>query len=81
MAHPLTQYRLDRDLTQQALAINFETTRATINRWENGTRKITAEKAIEIEAKTNGRIKRAELRPDLFSKGREKPKEKQRSTA
>ena len=32
---------------------------------KKGTR-ITAERAMEIEAATNGEIKRAELRPDLF---------------
>ena len=66
MEHPLTQYRRERDMTQPALATILETTRATINRWESGARKITAEKAIEIEQKTKGRVKRAELRPDLF---------------
>jgi DNA-binding transcriptional regulator YdaS (Cro superfamily) len=70
--HPLTHYRQQTGMTQQALAVQLDTTRATINRWESGVRTITAEKSVEIETRTKGRISRAELRPDLFKKNARK---------
>jgi len=35
--------------------------------WCSGRRKIGAERAIQIEAVTNGALRREQLRPDLFS--------------
>jgi transcriptional regulator with XRE-family HTH domain len=38
MVHPLKQYRDDNGLTQPALAEQLGVTKATISRWESGTR-------------------------------------------
>lgn len=35
--------------------------------WANGTRRVTAERAVEIERITEGELTRSTLRPDLFS--------------
>jgi DNA-binding transcriptional regulator YdaS (Cro superfamily) len=34
--------------------------------WLNGDRPIGAERAVEIERRTKGQIKREDLRPELF---------------
>jgi hypothetical protein len=37
-----------------------------VGHWIAGRHRITAERAIQIEAATDGAVTRAELRPDLF---------------
>ena len=55
-------------LTQEQFAKQVGVTQAAVCQWLSGAR-ITAERAIDIEKKTAGAVKRHELRPDLFSKG------------
>lgn len=42
--------------------------RAQIHRYLTGRRRITAERAVQIEGVTEGKVTRHELRPDLFGK-------------
>lgn len=39
----------------------------TVCRWETGQLRVTAERAVEIEAVTGGEVRREVLRPDLFA--------------
>lgn len=56
-------------LTQDQLAALLGVSRATVNRWENGIRKIDEEKLPEVAEKTG--IAPALLRPDLAKLMRE----------
>lgn len=63
--HPLKAFR-DRQeprLSQERLADLLGVSRATVNRWETGARKIDDEQLPAIAEKTG--IAPAELRPDL----------------
>lgn len=61
--HPLTAFRHDQALSQEALAEMLGVSRVTVTRWERGTRKIKADKLSVIARKTG--IPAGELRPDL----------------
>lgn len=62
----LTQYREKRTLSQQALADALGVSRQMIGMIEGGRRKITAEFAVQINAKLG--IPLARLRPDLWGR-------------
>lgn len=64
-SHPLKTYREQQDppLTQEDLARLLGVTKATISRWESGSRKVDAEKLPEVSEKTG--IAAPMLRPDL----------------
>ena len=64
--HILKQWRLDNDLTAEAAGRLIGTTRQGWSRFENGTRKVSHLKVLEIERVTN--ISRHDLRPDIFGK-------------
>ena len=64
--HPLRLFRLEYDLTLQAMAEALDISTPTLSRIETGKRRCTAEMAIKIEAVTKGRIDRSDLRPDLW---------------
>ena len=51
-------------MTQAELARLAEVNKATVSRWTRG--RITAERAIKIEGATEQRIRRSDLRPDLW---------------
>lgn len=52
--------------TQVELAKALGVSQGLVGHWVNGRRRITAERAIEIETATGGAVSRADLRPDLF---------------
>jgi DNA-binding transcriptional regulator YdaS (Cro superfamily) len=54
--------------TQVELAKLLNVTQGLISQWVRGETKITAERAIQIEKATKGKVSRAELRPDIFGK-------------
>lgn len=63
--HPLRDYRERQTppLTQEQLAKQLGTTKATVSRWETGERKPEPEELPKIEAKTG--IPPRLLRPDI----------------
>ena len=66
--HPLRAFRLQTDLSLQAVAKALNVSVATISRIETGNRRCTAEMALRIERITQGIVHRAMLRPDLWGR-------------
>lgn len=64
MKSPLTQFREDNKLTLEAFGALLHVHKVTILRWE--TDGVPAERAVEIEKVTKGKLTRQQLRPDLF---------------
>jgi len=54
--------------TQVGLAEKLGVTQGLVHQWLRGLTRITAERAIEIERATGGKVTREELRPDVFGK-------------
>lgn len=52
--------------TQTEFAKRLGVSQGLINQWLTGKTKITAERAVAIEHETGGKIRRHELRPDLY---------------
>lgn len=63
MSQALKQYRLDRKMTQEALAEKLGVTSISVSRWETGERKISKDLLPKISEATG--IAPTELRPDL----------------
>ena len=53
-------------MSRAELAEAMNVTDGLVSHWTTGRVKISAERAIEIERVTSGRISRATLRPDVF---------------
>ncbi len=53
-------------LSQMQLARACGVTKGQVGHWVKGRQRITAERAVQIEQVTGGRIPRTKLRPDLF---------------
>jgi DNA-binding transcriptional regulator YdaS (Cro superfamily) len=49
--------------TGRAIGVTHE----AVRHWIRGSNRITAERALQIEAATAGAVTRADLRPDLFA--------------
>lgn len=64
----IRQYMERRRLTQQGFAALAEVSQSMVSQWMTGERQISAERAVVIERKTRGAIKREALRPDIFGK-------------
>lgn len=73
--HALQDFRSREGLTQERLAKMLGVTQEAIAHWENGRRKISAERALEFEgllkhALDQGQVQAAltrhDLRPDIF---------------
>lgn len=62
-SHPLTEYRARERLTKAALAKMLGVSKATMTKWESGTRSINVKRLPSIVAKTG--IPAVDLRPDL----------------
>lgn len=61
-------YLLKHDLTQEEFAELLDVSPGLVWQWLHGRTAITAERAKQIEERTGGKIKRRELRPDVFGK-------------
>lgn len=59
-------YLKKHELTQEDFAIKLGVSQGLIWQWLDGRTRITAERAVEIEEKTDGEITRHDLRPDLY---------------
>lgn len=51
---------------QTATAALLGVSQGLVWQWINGKTRVTAERAIQIETATGGKVDRASLRPDLF---------------
>jgi DNA-binding transcriptional regulator YdaS (Cro superfamily) len=64
---PITEYRRANDrMSQEAFGALFSppVDKSTVHRWENGSVRISAERAMEIERITG--VSRHVIRPDIF---------------
>ena len=62
----LRDYLSQHGLSQAAFGERLDVSQGLVWQWLNGRTKITPERAIEIEALTQQKVTRAELRPDIF---------------
>ncbi len=53
-------------ISQAELARRIGVSQASVSQWVSGVKRLPAEQCAAIERATKGRIKRKELRPDLF---------------
>ena len=63
------QTAIDTFGSRAALARSLGVTAEAVRKWELG--RIPAERCLDIERATNGRVSRSELRPDLWPAPRE----------
>lgn len=61
----ISTYLIDESLTQQEFADQVGVTQGRVSQWLKGE-KIPAERCIQIEAATGGKVTRYDLRPDVF---------------
>lgn len=59
-------YLKKHECSQQEFADKIGVSQGLVWQWLEGHTRITAERALEIEEKTRGEIKREDLRPDLY---------------
>jgi DNA-binding transcriptional regulator YdaS (Cro superfamily) len=64
----IRQYMEKHSLSQKSFAELVCVTQSMVSQWISGERPISAERAIIIEERTRGGIKRHQLRPDIFGK-------------
>lgn len=64
----LREYRLMLDQSPEAFAKRLGIAESTLRSLENGTRRITPERAVEIEKALNGAIPRERLLPEVFGR-------------
>ena len=64
----IKRYMTRHSLTQKDFAKIVRVQQSMVSQWLSGTRPMGAERAVEIEKRTNGEIKRHDLRPDIFEK-------------
>lgn len=57
---------LEKNPTQDDFALKMDVSPSLVSYWLSGKRRITAERAVQIETITDGAVPREELRPDLF---------------
>jgi DNA-binding transcriptional regulator YdaS (Cro superfamily) len=53
-------------ISQAEFAKRLGVTQGAVWQWMSGDARITAERAIQIETETCGKVKRGHLRPDIF---------------
>ena len=58
------------ELSQEGFAKLVGVSQAMVSQWMTGARPVSAERAVVIEEKTEGKIRRHDLRPDIFLKAR-----------
>lgn len=57
-------------LSQEQFAKQIGVSQGLVWQWIEGRTRITAERAVEIEDKTDGEITRQALRPDLYGEAK-----------
>lgn len=68
MCIAIKKYRRTHGLSQKQLAELVGVTQGCITHLESGRRNASPKLAVQFEARTKGKIKRASLRPDIFGK-------------
>lgn len=58
----------------ESASSQLHVTRGAVRHWINGTRRIPAERVLDLEAITQHRVLRSELRPDLYPPDRSRPR-------
>lgn len=66
MEHMNVQQAIDR-IGSAELARRLGCSKQLVSFWRTGRQRVKAERAVEIELVTEGRIRREELRPDIFT--------------
>jgi DNA-binding transcriptional regulator YdaS (Cro superfamily) len=66
MAHPLRSFRQKYQFSLQSIADLMGVSVSSLSRIETGRQICTAEMAVLIEDATRGRVRRQDLRPDLW---------------
>jgi DNA-binding transcriptional regulator YdaS (Cro superfamily) len=61
----LSRYLEETDTTQAEFASRLDVTQGRVWQWLNGDR-VPAERVLEIERATEGKVSRHDLRPDLY---------------
>jgi DNA-binding transcriptional regulator YdaS (Cro superfamily) len=64
MSNSLKDWRVEAKMTTEEAARAATVTDATWSRWETGSRKVPAERVLQIERMTG--VSRHDLRPDVF---------------
>lgn len=64
----LRNFRKSKGISCADLAKQLGVQEVTLRSYENGHRRISAERALEFEAKTGGAISRRDLCPHIFGK-------------
>lgn len=72
---------LEKNGGQTAFAKKLKVSQGLVWQWLNGETRITAERAVQIEAVTDGLITRNELRPDLYAPETPMPKRRPKAGA
>lgn len=66
----LSEYLKSEKVSQKELARRVGVTQGMVWQWLNERRRISAERVIDIEIATNGRVQRHDLRPDIYPRER-----------
>ena len=61
--------------SQSEFAGKLGVTQGLVSQWVKGVTTITPERAIDIEGATEGMVTRYDLRPDIFGRAPQSPKE------
>lgn len=64
---PIRAYLKKHKLSQQEFARQLDVSQGMVWQWLNGRRRITAERAKQIEEVTGGCVTRKSIRPDVFA--------------
>lgn len=64
----LAAYLEKHGISQERFARKLGVSQGLVWQWLNGRTLITAEMAAAIERKTNGKVRRVDLRPEVFGK-------------
>ena len=62
----LAAYLESEELSQQAFGEKLGVSQGLVHQWLTMATKITAERAVQIETVTDGKLSRYDCRPDLF---------------
>lgn len=64
----LADYLEENGLSQEAFAKSVDVTQGAVSQWLTGATKISPEIAKKVERVTAGKVRREDLRPDIFGK-------------
>ena len=62
----LKEWMTETGTTQLDLSQRIGVTQGVVWQWVNGRARVPAERAVAIEKATEGKVRRTDLRPDIF---------------